>query len=118
MEDRLFAANLRFDWALRLFEKERKKSNELEKELAQLKSENEMRKFVKVSIPTNASPLVTELFRLMNEEQIGVLDMSERTGINKNTFKDWRTRTVPKITDLEACFSVFGLKLKVVSNGN
>lgn len=51
----------------------------------------------------------------MNRNQIGVLDMSERTGINKNTLKDWRTRTVPRVSDLEACFNVLGYKLKPVS---
>jgi hypothetical protein len=49
----------------------------------------------------------------MNSEQIGVLDMAERSGVNKNTFKDWRTRTAPTIDNLDACFNVLGYTLTI-----
>lgn len=53
------------------------------------------------------------LFEKMNSEQIGVLDMAERSGVNKNTFKDWRTRTAPTIDNLDACFNVLGYTLTI-----
>ncbi len=70
-----------------------------------------MRPFRRVSLPTHAHPLVHRLFEEMNRQQLGVLDMAERTGVNKNTLKDWRTRTVPTVEALEACFNVLGLTL-------
>lgn len=72
-----------------------------------------MRTFRKLTIPEKAHPLVRRLFEEMNRQQIGVLDMSVRSGVNKNTFKDWRVRTVPRVPDLDACFGVLGMELKV-----
>lgn len=72
-----------------------------------------LRKFVKLKIPDHCHPLVRRLFQEMNKHQIGVLDMSERSGVNKNTLKDWKTRTVPRIDSIEACYNVLGLKLEV-----
>ena len=70
-----------------------------------------MREFRRLTMPTKAHPLVRRLFQEMNRQQLGVLDLSERSGVNKNTLKDWRTRTVPTIDSLEACFGVLGLEL-------
>lgn len=66
-----------------------------------------------VTIPDRAHPLVKKLFKEMQKQQIGVLDMAERSGVNKNTLKDWRTRSTPRIADLEACFNVLGKELYV-----
>lgn len=66
-----------------------------------------------VSIPEKAHPLVRQLFEEMHRQQCGVLDMAERSGVNKNTLKDWRTRTMPRVADLNACFNVLGLELIV-----
>ena len=68
-------------------------------------------RYTRVTIPDRCNPMVKDLFEKMRHQQIGVIDMSERTGINKNTLKDWRTRTVPRITDLEACYNVLGYTL-------
>ena len=72
-----------------------------------------MRVFRQLSIPEKAHPLVRLLFQEMNRQHIGVLDMSDRSGINKNTLQDWRTRTVPTVDNLEACFTVLGCKLTI-----
>lgn len=72
-----------------------------------------MRAFRKLHIPEKAHPLVRSLFKEMNHQQIGLLDMAERSGVNKNTFKDWRTRTVPTVDNLEACLSVLGCELRI-----
>lgn len=74
-----------------------------------------MRRFRKHSVPQNVHPLVKKLFEQMNQEQIGVLDMSERSGVNKNTINDWKKRSVPNIANLDACFMVLGKKLHVNS---
>ncbi|QIG67446.1 hypothetical protein EVB39_117 [Rhizobium phage RHph_TM3_3_9] len=72
-----------------------------------------MRGFRSLTVPARAHPLVRLLFEKMNHEQIGVLDMAERSGVNKNTLKDWRTRTAPTVDNIEACFNVVGLTLTV-----
>ena len=72
-----------------------------------------MRRFRPLSIPNKAHPLVRRMFAEMNHQRIGVLDMSDRSGINKNTLQDWRTRTVPTVDNLEACFTVLGCELTI-----
>jgi len=67
----------------------------------------------RLSVPAGAHPLVRRLFDEMAKQQCGVLEMAERSGVNKNTFKDWRTRTMPRVADLEACFNVLGLEIVV-----
>lgn len=74
-------------------------------------------RYTRVSIPERCHPLVRKLFEEMREQQIGVLDMAARSGINPNTLKDWRTRTMPRVADLEACFNVLGLSLVVRTRG-
>lgn len=75
-----------------------------------------MRRFRKHMVPSNVHPLVRKLFEDMNREQIGILDMSERSGVNKNTINDWKKRSVPNIANLDACFSVLGRKLHVYTD--
>ena len=72
-----------------------------------------MRNFKLLNIPERAHPMVRSLFQEMNRQQIGLLDMAERSGINKNTLKDWRTRTVPTVDNLEACLTVLGCELRI-----
>ena len=74
-----------------------------------------MRNAPRVSVPDRAHPVVKKLFQEMQDQQISVLDMADKSGINKNTLKDWRTRTTPRIADIEACFGVLGMKLIVVT---
>lgn len=77
-----------------------------------------MRRFRRLTIPPHAHPLVRKLFEEMNREQIGVLDMAERSGVSKNTLKDWRTRTVPTVDNLDACYNVLGKQLRVADRRN
>jgi len=60
-----------------------------------------------------AHPLVRQMFDEMNEQQCTQATMSERSGINKNTFRSWRTKAVPRIDDLEACLNVLGLEIVI-----
>ena len=60
-----------------------------------------------------AHPLVRRLFAEMNEQQCSQQTLSERSGINKNTFRSWRTKAVPRLDDLEACLNVLGFELAI-----
>ena len=72
-----------------------------------------MRYFRPLKTPVNVHPLVHELFAEMNRQQIGILDMSKRSGVNKNTLNDWKARSNPQIQNLDACFAVLGMELNV-----
>lgn len=72
-----------------------------------------MRKFRSLSIPSNTHPLVTRLFQEMNRNQIGILDMSERSGVNKNTICGWKRRSIPNLDNIDACFVALGMKLTI-----
>ena len=72
-----------------------------------------MRTFRKTTPPARAHPLVRRMFEEMAHQQIGILDMAERSGVNANTLKDWRTRTVPNVANLSACLNVLGLELTI-----
>jgi hypothetical protein len=66
-----------------------------------------------VAVPAGAHPAVRRLFAEMNTQRCTAADLSERSGINKNTLKDWRTRTAPTLDNLEACLNVLGFELVV-----
>lgn len=72
-----------------------------------------MREFKPLLVPRNTHPLVTRLFQEMNRQQIGILDMSERSGVNKNTINDWKRRSIPKLDNIDACFTAMGMKLTI-----
>lgn len=72
-----------------------------------------MRRFHRLSVPQHAHPLVRRLYEEMNHQQLGVTDLCERAGLARGTMKGWRTRHCPRIVELEACFNVLGLRLKV-----
>lgn len=70
-----------------------------------------MRRFRRLSIPSRAHPLVRHMFEEMNRQQMGMLDLAERSGVNKNTINDWKRRSMPQVHNLAACFSVLKLEL-------
>lgn len=72
-----------------------------------------MRQFRRLTVPDRAHPLVRRMFEEMNRQQIGMLDLAERSGVNKNTIKDWKDRSAPQVQNLAACFNVLGLELTV-----
>lgn len=67
--------------------------------------------FRKMKVPTNTHPLVKKLFEEMNHQRIGILDLSERAGVNKNTINDWKRRCMPRLDNIDACYHVLGLKI-------
>ena len=72
-----------------------------------------MRSFRPMIVPQGVHPLVRKLFERMNHEQIGILDLSERSGVNKNTINDWKRRSMPTLANIDACYAVLGLRLSV-----
>lgn len=70
---------------------------------------------MKVKCAPKAHPLVRQLVRLMQQEECGVVELSERAAVNPQTLKDWRVRTVPRVDMLEACFNALGYRLAVVA---
>lgn len=71
-----------------------------------------MRRYVRLSsVPERAHPLVRRLFEEMATQRICIRDVADRSGVNRNTIQDWRTRTMPRIADLDACFNVLGMQL-------
>lgn len=65
-------------------------------------------------IVANVHPHVRFLFVEMAAQRCYNKEMSVKSGIASYTFWDWRNRTEPKISDLEACLNVLGYTLKVV----
>ena len=72
-----------------------------------------MERVVTLKIPDHAHPLVRRLFEIMAEQQIGVVAMAEKSGVNKNTLKDWRCRSVPSVANIDACLNVMGYRLTI-----
>lgn len=75
------------------------------------------RRFRKLAPAPKAHPFTKTLYAAMNEKQVGVVTMAERSGVNKNTIGKWRTRDVPQIEGLRACLQVVGLELRIVPIG-
>lgn len=74
-----------------------------------------MRRFHRLVEPApQVHPCVRALWEKMHEQQLGMQDLGERSGVNWNTIKDWfYGRTVPNINNLEACLNVVGSTLVV-----
>jgi hypothetical protein len=68
-------------------------------------------RFSKIRVPDGAHPLVREMFEHANAEQLPLADLAERSGVNRNTLKDWRTRSVPNVANLQAVGNVLGWEL-------
>ena len=72
-----------------------------------------MRLYRRYSMPkVTGHPLVRALYEEMYNQQVTDSDMCRRTGVCREALRNWRTKTNPKITDLEACFNAVGLTLK------
>lgn len=66
---------------------------------------------MKLKVPEGCHPLVRRLFEEMNRQQIGLLDLAERSGVNKNTLCGWKKRSVPNLINIDSCYNVLGLRL-------
>jgi len=62
----------------------------------------------------SCDPTVAILFAAAHDQRISTADLAERSGINRNTLKDWRIRTTPRIADLRAVLNVLGLDIHII----
>ena len=72
-----------------------------------------MKPFNPISVPPKGHPLVKRLFEEMNARQITRQQLANRSGVCVDTFKSWRIKANPLITNLEACFNSIGMELTV-----
>ena len=61
----------------------------------------------------NSHRCVRFLFDEMHRQRMTQADLSERTGVCKDTLKHWRLYTMPRISDLEAALNTLGFELYV-----
>lgn len=64
-----------------------------------------------IAVPQHAHPLVRRLVEEMNYQQLGVLDLAERSGIHKDSLKEWRGRAMPRLDLIDAAFGALGYEL-------
>jgi len=54
------------------------------------------------------------LFKEMEKKQIHELDFARRVGIERNTIRNWRIQTMPRVDTLDAALNALGYRLAVV----
>ena len=64
-------------------------------------------------IPPNAHRVVKRMFIEMNAQQISQEEMARRSGVSRNTFKDWKSGSIPRLDRVEACLNVLGFELNI-----
>lgn len=60
----------------------------------------------------SAHPLVRQLYEIMKLRGVTARSVADRAGVNRETMRSWRTKSMPRVADLEACFNVLGLTLQ------
>lgn len=75
-----------------------------------------MRQFRYRPAIVNNNHIVKFLFEEMHKQRCCQLDLSERVGLHRDTLRNWRTRHMPRINDIEAALNYLGYTLKVVPN--
>jgi lambda repressor-like predicted transcriptional regulator len=68
-----------------------------------------------ILVPENVNPIVRLIFSEMNRQRVSVHQMSERSGIHRDTLRDWRTRTTPSLSNVQAALGVLGIELMPVA---
>jgi len=63
---------------------------------------------------TNGHSCVRFLFKEMEKKQIHELDFARRVGIERNTIRNWRIQTMPRVDTLDAALNALGYRLAVV----
>lgn len=67
----------------------------------------------RMTVPPHAHPLVRRLYQEIIRQQVPVAILAKKSGVSRQTIREWRTRLRPKLDDLEACFNVLGYELAV-----
>jgi len=66
----------------------------------------------------NNNPVVRFLFEEMHRQRCCQMDLSEKVGLHRDTLRNWRTKHVPRIDDIEAALNCLGYTLKAVKIKN
>ena len=61
----------------------------------------------------NSSPFLRFLFAEMDAQGITDKELAKRTGVCDATIRGWRTRTTPRLMDMEAALNAIGFELKI-----
>lgn len=67
---------------------------------------------------TNSSPFLKFLFAQMEATGTTDRELSNKTGICEATIRGWRTRTTPRLMDMEAALNAIGFELKIGALNN
>jgi DNA-binding phage protein len=67
----------------------------------------------KLPIPRHTHPLVRRLFQELNRQKTTITEIADRAGFRRGTISDWRYRSEPRVSDLDAALNVLGLELTV-----
>lgn len=65
----------------------------------------------RVTVPAAAHPLVRFVFAEMRRQGITYVEMSQRSGLARETLNAWRVRNRPDLESLEAVLGVLGYDL-------
>jgi transcriptional regulator with XRE-family HTH domain len=72
-----------------------------------------MRRFRTLKIPDCGHPLVRRLYAEMNNQRVGVNDLAERSGLERNTIQNWKRTTSPTLANIDAAFNVLGFEVYI-----
>jgi transcriptional regulator with XRE-family HTH domain len=61
----------------------------------------------------NNNPVVRRFYELAFEQRMTLADISERSGMNKNTMHNWRYISTPRVSDINAALNVLGYEVTV-----
>ncbi len=62
----------------------------------------------------NNNPIVRFITKEAFDQRVTMHDLSERSGMSKDTIKHWRYKSTPNLRDAEAVLNVLGYTLKPV----
>ena len=68
----------------------------------------------KLRVPAKAHPFVRALYREMLAQHAGVMEVSRRSGVCKDTLSRWRYSNTPDLENIQAALNAVGLELRVV----
>ena len=67
-----------------------------------------------ITAPGNCHPLVRFIVEEMQRQRVGYYDLADRSGVDRNTVRAWRTRNTPSVANVEAVLGALGYELRVV----
>jgi len=66
-----------------------------------------------LKLPQHSSPLVRELFSILNDSGERLQKVAKHSGVSATTINEWRWRRSPRVTNLEAVLNSLGFELHI-----